>query len=186
MKHGLNGILRRVREAVGLDMSRSAHFDVLAQHICDRTRQTLGVNTLKRMFGFKTEQVAPRRSTLDVIAQYLGYVDYDSLEKVMGDDSDSSAFVAVDCLDVVSLEAGAMVRVAYEPARVFMLRYVGDSRFVVEAVEGSRNIRVGDVLTIAQLAVGHRFVASHVDRAGCDLGAYESARFKGIRSVDII
>lgn len=41
---------------VGLDMSRSADYDVLSQAIRDRTKENLGVNTLKRLFGFKTDK----------------------------------------------------------------------------------------------------------------------------------
>ena len=66
-----NEILRRVRETVGLDMTRSADFDVLSQAIKDKTKETLGVNTLKRLFGFKTDKVVPRHSTMDIIAHFL-------------------------------------------------------------------------------------------------------------------
>lgn len=72
---------------VGLDMSRSADYDVLSQAIRDRTKENLGVNTLKRLFGFKTDKVVPRLSTMDVIAQYLGYEDYETLIKELGEDA---------------------------------------------------------------------------------------------------
>lgn len=71
-----NEILKRIRAKVGLEMTRSADFDVLSQSIKDTTNENLGVNTLKRLFGFKTEKVVPRLSTMDIIAQYLGSSDY--------------------------------------------------------------------------------------------------------------
>lgn len=80
-------ILRRIRAMVGLDMSRSADYDVLSQAIRDRTKENLGVNTLKRLFGFKTGKVVPRLSTMDIIAQYLGYEDYETLIKELGEDA---------------------------------------------------------------------------------------------------
>ena len=80
-------ILRRIRAMVGLDMSRSADYDVLSQAIRDRTKENLGVNTLKRLFGFKTDKVVPRLSTMDIIAQYLGYEDYETLIKKLGEDA---------------------------------------------------------------------------------------------------
>lgn len=80
-------ILRRIRAMVGLDMSRSADYDVLSQAIRDRTKENLGVNTLKRLFGFKTDKVVPRLSTMDIIAQYLGYEDYETLIKELGEDA---------------------------------------------------------------------------------------------------
>lgn len=181
-----NEILRRVREKVGLDMTRSADFDVLSQAIKDNTNENLGINTLKRLFGFKTDKVVPRLSTMDIIAQYLGSDNYESLIKELGEDADISIFTPIDCLEVQDLERGTQVRVSYDPNRVFFLTYIGDFTFIVNEVEGSRNIHKGDLLTITQLAVGHRFVVSHVNRDGEDLGAYESAKFKGLKSVEII
>ena len=84
------------------------------------------------------------------------------------------------------MERGTQLRVAYDPNRVFFLTYIGEFKFIVIEVEGSRNILKGDILTITQLAVGHRFVVAHVNRDGEDLGAYESAKFKGLKSVEII
>lgn len=80
-------ILRRIRAMVGLDMSRSADYDVLSQAIRDRTKENLGVNTLKRLFGFKTDKVVPRLSTMVIIAQYLGYEDYETQIKELGEDA---------------------------------------------------------------------------------------------------
>ena len=72
---------------VGLDISRSADYDILSQAIRDRSKENLGVNTLKRLFGFKTDKLVPRLSTIDIIAQYLGYEDYEALIKKLGEDA---------------------------------------------------------------------------------------------------
>lgn len=181
-----NEILRRLKDKVGLDMAKSSDFDILSQSIIDSTSENLSVNTLKRLFGFKTDKVVPRVSTMDIIAQYLGYSDYESMIKDLGEDADISLFTPIDCLEVKELEKGTQIRVAYDPNRVFFLTYLGDCQFIVNDVEGSKNIRKGDLLTITQLAVGHRFVVAHVIRDGEDLGAYESAKFKGLKSVEII
>ncbi|MDE5566843.1 MAG: hypothetical protein K2J12_00225 [Muribaculaceae bacterium] len=181
-----NEILRRLIEKVGLEMAKSSDFDALSQSITDSTSENLSVNTLKRLFGFKTDKVVPRLSTMDIIAQYLGYSDYESLIKELGDDADISLFTPIDCLEVQELEKGTQIRVAYNPNRVFFLTYLGGYQFIVNDVEGSKNIRKGDLLTITQLAVGHRFVVSHVVRDGQDLGTYESAKFKGLKSIEIM
>ncbi|MDE6702969.1 MAG: hypothetical protein K2K00_04750 [Muribaculaceae bacterium] len=181
-----NEILRRLKEKVGLEMAKSSDFDALSQSIADSTNENLSVNTLKRLFGFKTDKVVPRLSTMDIIAQYLGYSDYESLIKELGEDADISLFTPIDCLEVQELEKGTQIRVAYNPNRVFFLTYLGDYQFIVNDVEGSKNIRKGDLLTITQLAVGHRFVVSHVVRDGQDLGTYESAKFKGLKSIEIM
>lgn len=181
-----NEILKRIRKKVGLAMTKSADFDVLSQAISDATNENLGVNTLKRLFAFRTDKVVPRLSTMDIIARYLGYSDYGTLIKELGEEADISLFMPVDCIEIQELAKGSRIQIAYDPNRVFFLTYIGDFLFTVNKVEGSRNILKGDLLTITQLAVGHRFVASHVVRDGVDLGAYESAKFKGLKSVEII
>lgn len=181
-----NEILKRIREAVGVDMSKSSDFDILSQAIKDKTNESLGVNTLKRLFGYKTDKIVPRLSTMDIIAQYLGHTNYEALIKELGDDADISLFTPIDCIEPDKLERGTQVRIAYDPNRVFFLTYLGDCRFIVNEVEGSRNILKGDILTITQLAVGHRLVVAHVKRDGIDLGGYESAKYKGLKSVEVV
>lgn len=181
-----NEILRRIKEKAGISMNKSVDFDILAQSIKDKTNESLGVNTLKRLFGYKTEKVVPRLSTMDIIAQYLGCSDYESLIKELGEDADISIFTPVDCIEVQDLGKGTQVRIAYDPNRVFFLTYLGDFKFIVNEVEGSHNILKGDVLTITQLAVGHRFLVAHVERDGYDLGGYESAKYNGLKSVEIV
>ena len=56
-------ILKRIMAKVGLEMNRSTDFDVLSQAISESTNENLGVNTLKRLFGFKIEKAVPRIST---------------------------------------------------------------------------------------------------------------------------
>lgn len=181
-----NEILKKIKEKAGVDMTKSVDFDILAQAIRDKTNESLGVNTLKRLFGYKTEKVVPRLSTMDVIAQFLGYPDYESLIKELGDEADISMFTPIDYLEVKDLEKGTQVRISYDPNRIFFLTYLGDMQFIVNEVEGSKNIQKGDVLTISQLAVGHRMVVSQVNRNGENLGSYESAKYKGLKSVEII
>ena len=181
-----NEILKRIKEKAGIDMNKSADFDTLAQAIKDKTNEALGVNTLKRMFGYKTDKVVPRLSTMDIIAQFLGYGDYESLIRELGEDADISIFTPIDCIEVQNLERGTQIRISYEPNRVFFLTYLGDFKFIVNDVEGSHNILKGDVLTITQMAVGHRFIVSHVHRGELDLGGYESAKHKGLKSLEVL
>ena len=181
-----NEILKRVCEQTGLGMTRSSDFVSLAQAIYDKTKENLGVNTLKRLFGFKTQKVAPRVSTLDIIARFLGFSDYKSLLTEIGEEADISMFSPIEGIEIETLNVGSKVRIAYEPRREFYLTYMGESRFHVDDVEGSRNILKDDIMVIHQLALGHRLIATHVYRSGQDLGAYESAKSEGLQSIELL
>lgn len=176
-------LLKLLQEKSGVALNQSAHFDVLAQAIFDATGDSLGTNTLKRLFGFNIKKVAPRRSTLDILARYLDFTDFDTLLLDLGEQADISSFSPVECVDIGGLAHGATVKITYDPNRTLTLKYLGDFRFSIEEAGGSMNLRKGDEVTVSQIAKGHRFVASHVYRDGKDLGAYEAAKSKGVREI---
>lgn len=178
-------IIRLLKQSVDLPLDKSVDFEILAQAIKDKTGEGLGTNTLKRLCGYKTRQVEPRHSTMDVIASYLGFSDYASLLMEIGAEADISMFTPIELIEPSRLDEGTYIKVNYEPNREFELEYAGDSRFLVIDVKGSRNIKVGDILKINQLAKGHRFLAAHVWRDGEDLGGYEAAKERGITALTI-
>lgn len=173
-------ILRLLKESVNVPLNKSVDFEVLAQSIKDKTGEGLGTNTLKRLFGYKTRQVEPRHSTMDVIAHYLGFSDYHRLLLKIGDEADLSMFRPMEIIESSRLTKGNHIKVTYKPNREFELEYEGDGLFTVMDVKGSRNIQKGDVMKINQLAEGHRFIAANIWRNGVDLGAYEAAKEQGI------
>lgn len=183
--NGKRVITRLLKERANLPLNKSVDFEILAQAIKDKTGEGLGTNTLKRLCGYKTRQVEPRHSTMDVIARYLGFSDYDSLIMEIGEEADISMFSPMEIIEAANLNIGRHIKVTYEPNREVELEYVGDNRFIVINVKGSRNIHVGDIMTISRLAKGHRFVASHVWRDGVDLGVYEGAKQQGISELTI-
>lgn len=178
-------LLKRLQEKSGLALNQSSHFEVLAQAIFDLTGDRLGVNTIKRLFGFNIKKVVPRRSTLDILARYLDFTDFDTLLLELGEESDISAFSPVESVESNRLSYGAHVKITYDPNRILKLKYLGNFKFCVEEAIGSKNLKEGDELIIAQIAAGHRFVASHVYRGGQDLGAYEAARSQGVREIEV-
>jgi hypothetical protein len=67
-----------VEQAAGCKMQGHKDFVFLSDAIFQRTRQTIGVNTLKRLWGQLEEETTPRLSTLNILAQYVGFDDWDS------------------------------------------------------------------------------------------------------------
>lgn len=178
-------LLKRLQEKSGLALNQSSHFEVLAQAIFDLTGDRLGVNTIKRLFGFNIKKVVSRRSTLDILARYLDFTDFDTLLLELGEESDISAFSPVESVESSRLPYGAHVKITYDPNRILKLKYLGNFKFCVEEAIGSKNLKEGDELIIAQIAVGHRLVASHVYRGGLDMGAYEAARSQGVKEIEV-
>ncbi|MDE7389051.1 MAG: hypothetical protein K2M97_07370 [Muribaculaceae bacterium] len=159
--------------------------EALAMAIQEATGQTLGTTTLKRMFGFVNGAACPRPSSLDIIARYLGYTDYNLLAKDLEKDADISDFRAIESLDSADLEPGEHVRISYNPNRMLELSYLGDNRYEVVESQGSKLLK-GDKLMIAGFYVGFELLISDVEREGCHLGAYQAAKQGGLTGVELL
>lgn len=159
--------------------------EALAMAIKEATGETLGTTTLKRMFGFVNGPARPRLSSLDVIARYLGYPDYNLLSKDLGEDTDISDFSSVDGIESVDLEIGEHIRISYHPNRMLLLRYIGDNKYVVVESQGSKLLK-DDKLIIAGLYIGFELLVSDVERGGKHLGSYQAAKQGGLTDVEIV
>lgn len=159
--------------------------EALAMAIREATGQTLGTTTLKRMLGFVNGPARQRPSSLDIVAQYLGYPDYNMLAKDVGEDAEISDFRTVESIDSADLEPGEQVQITYNPNRVLVLSYIGDNKYVVNESRGSKLLK-GDKLMIAGFYVGFELLVSDVERGGCHLGSYQAAKQGGLTGVEIL
>lgn len=153
--------------------------------IQEATGQTLGTTTLKRMMGFVNGPASSRPSSLDIIAQYLGYPDYNLLAKDLGEDTEISDFRPVESIDSIDLEIGEQIQITYQPNRLLVLTYIGENKYVVNESRGSKLLK-GDKLIIAGFYIGFELLVSDVERGGCHLGSYQAAKQGGLTSVEIV
>lgn len=64
--------LRKKLEArFGKAIRYSQECEALSESIYEETGERLSTTTLKRLLGFTTMRVAPRASTLDILAEYI-------------------------------------------------------------------------------------------------------------------
>lgn len=178
-------VRQMIRDKFDSPITYPQQCEALAMAIQEATGQTLGVTTLKRMLGFVKGVAAPRRASLDIIAEYLGYRDYNMLAKDIGEDADISDFRAVESIDSADLEAGERVQVTYQPNRRLVLSYLGGNKYRVDESQGSKLLG-GDIVMIAGFYVGFELLVSDVERGGCHLGAYQAAKQGGLTGVEIL
>ena len=157
---------------------RSADCEFLTLDIETVTGEHIGVNTMKRLLGFISDERQPRLSTLDVIARYLGYDCWETLQAL--DDKSNSAFES-DANEVRSCElcAGQRVAISYLPDRRLLLEYTGNGAYRVMESENSK-LMAGDELWLTHLVKGYPLLVSRVIRQGHDLGAFTAGKTQGI------
>lgn len=144
--------------------------------------------TAKRLFGFIGEAERNRiqhTSTMDRISQFLGYENYNSLLKNIGELDYSSEFTAVKSIEASNLDEGSQIQVRYDPSRVIVMTYIGDYYFLINESKNSKLIK-GDRIRLTNLVLGQEMIVSEVIRNGKSLGGYRGAKDGGLTSLEII
>lgn len=146
--------------------------------------------TVKRMLGLVGENSpernrTPHVSTMDILAKWLGYENYNALLREIGEEDSSSEFTSLESITVSDLDEGSQVQIKYEPARVIVMTYLGGGVFVINESKNSK-LRKGDRIRLTQLVLGHELLVREVIRGESNLGGYRGAKDGGLTSLEII
>ena len=142
----------RIEENVQRKMKTSSDFDFLSGVIWDRTHEIVSVSTLKRIWGYVDGPVSARRSTLDVLSQFLGFKNHDVFLEHISQDNGSDQ-VTKQHIKTDDLKVGDLVSVSWKPNRRCTFRYLGDYRFIVEQAENSK-LKAGNTFRCALFILG--------------------------------
>lgn len=145
----------RIEKQVGRSIRTPQDFDYLSMRIFDNTKTQVSPSTLKRLWGYiGPEGNKPRLSTLNILARFVGYSDWESFctQSTAGGVVQSD-FVLNNHLYVSSLQAGCHIRLLWQPNRVVTVRFEGHDMFtVVESINSK--LSAGDTFHIGQIIEG--------------------------------
>ncbi len=176
--------LEKLSEKIHQDVTTPAGASVLALDIEDKTGTPLGLNTIKRLVGVLPADNTPRRTTLNIIANYLGYPDWNRL--VEDTEMQGSGFGNGNIfIEMSDLEDETIVEICWRPDRRLLIRHDGNGQYEVLESENGKLIP-GDLLSLSQLAVGFPFIADKVFRNEKPLGCYRAADGAGITRFNIL
>lgn len=178
-------VLKLIRQKFNCEILYSQQCEALSLAIKESTGHSLSTTTLKRMLGFVNGAARPRQSSLDIIAQYVGYSNYSLLAKDIGADSEISDFRTVDNITSDDLTVGEQIQLTYAPNRMLVLSYMGNNKYLVNKSGGGK-LQKGDKLLIAGFYVGFELMVVDVERNGIHLGSYIAAKQGGLISVEIV
>ena len=162
----------------GNEIRLSRDCELLTLDIEAATGEHIGVNTLKRLLGFIADERTPRTSTLDVIARYLGYDNWDAL-RLVDENSSNSSFDDRDEYLACYLEQGQRLLISYPPNRSLTLEHLDGNRFLVIESENSK-LLAGDQLKLTHIVRGYPLLVAEVIRDGQTLGAFTAGKAQGI------
>ena len=180
----LYGALRQKAEQVaGRAMNTPRDFDYLAMRIFDKTKGYIAPVTLKRFWGYLGEErrKKPYRSTLDILAQFAGYVSIEAFEEgYAGGSAVESDFLTNDSLQVTSLEKDARIELRWYPDRCVTVVYLGMEMFrVVESVNSK--LSTGDTFMVNQIIDGEPLTLRCLVHEGMAPTNYVCGRVNGVK-----
>jgi len=134
-------------------------FEQLIAAIWDTTKQNIALSTLERLWGYVDGANQTRQSTLDVLAVYVGYNDWNDYlhHLTLQTEGGSHTFIAPG-VHTSDLKVNDRVEVSWLPNRHCVFRYLGEGQFVVEVAENSK-LRVGDTFCTAFMLEGYPMYA---------------------------
>ena len=175
-------IIQLIETKAGYKITGSSDCARLTLDIESITGERLGQTTLKRLLGFTSEQAEPRKTTMDILARYLGFDSFDLLSDKLKNKGDSSFDSNPETIVSKNLVSNSEITISYSPNRKLTLIHINEDRFEVkESINGS--LIKGDILFIESFTPGLPMIAKDVIRNGQRLGRYIAGKKFGISSV---
>lgn len=175
----LKDLCCRVEQTYGRPVSTPLQFEALADDIFRRAGKLMSPTTLKRLWGYLKEPVAPRRSTLDVLARYCGWRDYGDFIQGNSPEIESGNVGAGIISAERDMKRGERIRLMWPPSRVCEIEYLGERRWRVVASEGTR-LSPGDTFSCALIVPGEPLYLDRLVHGDDRPGAYVCGRKSGV------
>lgn len=172
-----------LEQRMGQQLQSPADFQLLIQQIWEKNHAVLSLSTIKRLWGYVESNGAPRLSTLNTLAQFLGFTDWNAylvaLEQRGGTES---AMFTGEGIHTADLQAGDRIAVAWQPNRQCTFRYLGDNQFVVEDSENAK-LQRGTIFSAARFMIGQPMYLDNILLADGSRTSYVAGKRNGLTSV---
>ena len=158
-------------------------FEFLAGVIWERLHENISPTTLKRLWGYIDGADTTRRTTLCLLARFLGYDDWEAYLAYLGTRSDiESKTFSGEGLNIDELQIGDFIEVTWLPNRRCVFLYEGNAHFLVtEAVNAK--LHVGDCFETACFIIGRPMYLDRLVRGNEPPTAYVAGSKNGLQTV---
>lgn len=182
----LKCLLSEVERSVGRCCTSNCDFNELSDKIERSTGELLSVSTLKRLWGYVPSKIVPRKSTLDILCQFSGYRNFDSFcEHIKAGGSANSRLFVSKTVVSSELKVGQQIRIGWDPDRLVLLEYLGESQYEVVHSENSR-LESGDKFYLDSLVLGLPLCISDLKRGLNVSMSYIAGSASGLNRLDVL
>lgn len=155
-----------IEESVKRKIRTPYDFEFLTGAIWERLHENISPTTLKRLWGYIEGADTTRRTTLCLLAKFLGYADWEAYLDALNhrEGVESEAFMG-EGVHTADLEKGQLVEVAWLPNRTAVFRYLGVGKFEVVKAENAK-IHQGDSFRCSFMLVGQPMYLDDLQQVG--------------------
>ena len=175
-------LCRRVEKAFGHRVLTTGQFEALAQSVFERTGVLLSPTTLKRLWGYLDEDVTPRRATLNTLARFCGWSDFEAFAAGESVEVESGNLGRPTVRADRDVSPGDRVRLFWQPGRMCLVEYDGGQSWHVVESEKTR-LAAGDTFRCVLIVEGEPLYLDDLCHGGQRPGVYVCGRRSGVRFV---
>jgi hypothetical protein len=157
-------------------------FEQLRERIYARLHILMSRTTLMRLWGYIDDSVKPSKNTLNTLAQFLGYKDYDEYlrQSALSPDQQSSPVMSRRLSVAPTLAPGDRLCLTWLPDRVCDVEYLGNLAFRVLAAQNTR-LHSGDTFQCSLIIEGEPLYLDNLVQGGAQPTAYVCGKKAGVR-----
>ena len=184
----IKSLTNHIEDMLGRKVESPKDFNRLSTVIFNRTGYFVSNTTLKRIWGYIDEPVDTRKSTLSILANCLGYQNWEAYcTAVKSQDGTvpSSPLVGRRLNILKELEAGSIVKLTWNPGRKCIAKYSGAGRFEVMESENTR-LMPGDTFLCYFIIACYPLYLSELRQGDRDPIGYVCGRGEGGVQFDLL
>lgn len=171
-------LCREIEQGIGREMRTPRDFDWLSSLIDGRISVRLSPTTLKRTWGYLRNPAHPSLWTLDALAQFAGYKDFNSYSSA-SDSATQSNFFEKGRIDTDQLSTGCKLRITWLPKSECVVEHQGRGSFVVTEARNTK-LHVGDTFSCHLMFQGEPLFLDHVIHDGLDPLGFIAGKRDGV------
>ena len=180
----LKTLINKSNQQLGFAPSSPTEFNELIVSIFNRTGRNISLSTIKRIWGYIDYGSFPSTTTLNILAQYNGYKDWNTylLTDACNSEDEDSGFMVDTVIDATKIEEGERLRLKWNYNKSCEIECIAPMRF---RINRSHNIKLlaGDTFTFRTISIGMPIFISDILRDGNLLPAYIGAKKGGLQKV---
>lgn len=180
----LKNLIKITNRNVGFTPSTPSDFNALSVMIRCKTKYSISLSSIKRLWGYVNYESFPSPTTLNILARFNGYENWEEymIGNLYTEESETSEFFSDYMINVSSLSAGENIKVAWGDDKWCRLECMSDLRFKVIDSDNIK-LKAGDTIGLHTLCVGLPFYAFDIKRGDETIAGYIGAKENGIVSI---